>query len=378
MRLLVTSVAGLGHLHPVLPLTLAAAATGHEVRVATGADQVAWVRRCGADAEPSGLSHADLVQQSDSLGLVGKERPRQLFTTLAMPPMVEDLLALVERWRPDGILHEEGEYAAPLVAALRGLPCVTHSWPAPARTAAGRAFLDEPLGRVWERFGASGRPRQYGQLYLDACPPLLQVADLSQVQGRVVSVHPSGFDGPPEQPPPWLTTLPRPAVYVTLGTEPTFCRPELLQRLVDAAAAITPGVVVSTGAHPPEVIRPPHDGVRVTKYLPQSLVLAHVDAVIGHGGAGTTLGALLHGLPLLIVPGIAPSQQGSAERVVAAGVGLRVDWPDASPLRLRAAVTDLLAGADLRSMAQAARTDLDSLPKPAELVPLVEAEIRGE
>ncbi len=30
----------------------------------------------------------------------------------------------------------------------------------------------------------------------------------------------------------------RPAVYLTLGTEPAFCRPELLQRLVDAAAVI--------------------------------------------------------------------------------------------------------------------------------------------
>jgi hypothetical protein len=47
----------------------------------------------------------------------------------------------------------------------------------------------------------------------------------------------------------------------------------------------------------------PHEGVRVVQYLPQSLVLPVVDAVVGHGGAGTTVGALLSGLPHFVVPG---------------------------------------------------------------------------
>jgi UDP:flavonoid glycosyltransferase YjiC (YdhE family) len=116
-------------------------------------------------------------------------------------------------------------------------------------------------------------------------------------------------------------------VYVTLGTEPQFSRAELLQQLADAAAASAPGVVVTTGPHPSDAVVAPHAGVRIVQYLPQSLVLPVVDAVVAHGGAGTTVGALLHGLPQLVVPGPAPSQQASAARVVAAGVGLRRTGP---------------------------------------------------
>ena len=45
-----------------------------------------------------------------------------------------------------------------------------------------------------------------------------------------------------------------------------------------------------------------------------------VDAVVTHGGAGTTLGALAFGVPLLVLPQGA-DQYANAERVVAAGAG---------------------------------------------------------
>ncbi|WP_029430194.1 nucleotide disphospho-sugar-binding domain-containing protein [Blastococcus sp. URHD0036] len=373
MRLLVTSVPGLGHLHPVLPLALAAAAAGHEVLVATGADRIGWVRECGCEAVAAGSAYREISGQADVRGLDGVERATQMFTTIAVPPLAEDLLELVDDWRPDVLLHEEGEYAAPLVAALCGLPCVTQSWSAPARTVAGRALLQGPLQAVWRRFGAGGTAGQVGSLYLDACPPPLQVADVAVVGARVVAVHPTGFDGPPEPVHGWLESLPRPAAYLTLGTVPRFCRPDLLQRLVDAVAAVVPGVVVTTGPHPPDVLRTSSPDVHAAQYLRQSAVLPHVDAVVSHAGAGTTAGALLNGVPLLLLPAGTPSQQAGAARVAAAGLGLRLAWADASPGRLRAAVAELLSRADLRSAASRAREDLDRLPRPAQVVPLVEA-----
>lgn len=371
VRLLVSSNPGLGHLHPVLPLALAAARSGHEVRVATGADQVAWVRRCGAEAVPAGLPLPAMVEQADARGLTGAQRPRHMFTTIAVPPMSADLMTLADEWRPDVLLHEEGEYAAPLVGALRGLPCVTHSWSSPARTAAGRELLGEPLRAVWQAAGSAGPVRQTGGLYLDACPPRLQVPDVEQLGIPVVTVRPTAFDGPAATAPE-LAALPRPALYATLGTVPASSRPELLQRLADAAAAVAPGVVVATGPNAPDVVRPAHPGVRVVRYVPQSLVLPHVDAVVSHGGAGTTVGALLAGLPLLVLPGISPSQRLGAERVVAAGFGLRLDADDATPSRLRAAVEELLERDDLRAAARRAAAGLASLPGPDELVPLLE------
>ena len=378
MRLLLTSVPGLGHLHPVLPLALAGARAGHDVRVATGADRVDWVRRCGLSSVPAGLTIAEMRERAVARHLTGPALPRHLFTSVAVPPMVDDLLPLVDDWQPDLLLHEEGEYAAPLVAALRDLPCVTHSWSSPARSGEGRALLEGPLLELWRQHGLTGQPRQVGALYLDACPPLLQLTDLTHVGTRIVRVHPSGFDGPPEPAPDWLAALPRPAVYVTLGTEPVFSRPDLLQLLADAAAASAPGVVVTTGPHPPDAVAAPHAGVHVVQYLPQSLVLPAVDAVVAHGGAGTTVGALLHGLPQLVVPGPAPSQQASAASVAAAGVGLRRDWTGVTPVQLREAVEELLTRADLRRAAQDVRDALTALPHPAEVVALLEQEAHGK
>jgi UDP:flavonoid glycosyltransferase YjiC (YdhE family) len=374
MRLLVTSVPGLGHLHPVLPLALAAAGAGHDVRVATGPDRVEWVRRCGLRPVPAGLTIAAMREQAVTRNLTGPELPRHMFTSIAGPPMVDALLPLVDDWQPDLLLHEEGEYGAPLVAALRDLPCVTHSWSAPARPAEGRALLDGPLCELWRQYGLADSPRQVGALYLDACPPLLQLPDLTHLGTRVVRVHPSGFDGPPQAAPDWLASLPRPAVYVTLGTEPAFSRPELLQQLVDAVAASAPGVVVTTGPHPPDTVTAPHAGVHIVQYLPQSLVLPAVDAVVAHGGAGTTVGALLHGHPQLVVPGPAPSQQASAARVAAAGVGLRRDWADVTSAHLQEAVQELLTRADLRRSAQDVRNALTTLPRSGEVVALLERE----
>lgn len=374
MRLLLTSVPGLGHLHPVLPLALAAARAGHDVRVATGPDRVDWVRRCGLHAVPAGLTIAQLRERAVARRLAGPDLPRHLFTSIAVPKMADDLLRLVADWQPDLLLHEEGEYAAPLVAALRDLPCVTHSWSAPARSGEGRALLDGPLGECWQQHGLTASPQQVGGLYLDACPPLLQHADLTHVGTRVVRVHPTGFDGPPQPVPDWLAALPHPAVYVTLGTEPAFALPDLLQRLLDAAASGAPGVVMTTGPHPPDVVTAPHEGVHVVQYLPQSLVLPAVDAVVAHGGAGTTVGALLHGRPQLVVPGPAPSQQSGAARVAAAGVGLRRDWADATPVHLRDDVQELLTRPDLRRAAEDVRDALAVLPRPDDVVGLLEHE----
>lgn len=374
MRLLVTSFPGLGHLHPVAPLARAAAAAGHDVRVAIPPELVEWTRRCGLTAVAAGPSAEQRLAVAAARAADGHDFAAEVFTTASVPALIEELVGLARDWQPDLVLHEEGEYAAPLLARLLGVPCVTQSWSSAARTGRDRAALDEPLRRIWEACGDPGPARQCGDLYLDSCPALFQVADVAHVAPRVVQVRPTAFDGPVQEAPPWLAQLPRPAVHVTLGTVPLFCRPDLLQRLVDAAAAVAPAVVVATGPHAPDAVVAPRAGVHVVKYLQQSLLLPHVDAVVGHGGAGTTLAALLHGLPQLVLPGVARSQQQSAAAVAAAGVGLRLDWEDATPERLASAMTALLEREDLRARACAALSDIDALPGPAEVVALLEAE----
>ncbi len=172
MRLLFTSVPAYGHVHPMVPLALAGVEAGVEVLWATGSDLVEWVSACGVPATPAGLDHATQAREARNR-FDGPLGAAHLFTSVAVPPMVTDLLELSHRWRADLLVHEEAEYVGPLVAELLGIPCVTHSWAAPARPVEERTRSLDLLGAIWAERRA-GEPRVFGSRYLDACPPPFQ------------------------------------------------------------------------------------------------------------------------------------------------------------------------------------------------------------
>lgn len=92
---------------------------------------------------------------------------------------------------------------------------------------------------------------------------------------------------------------------------------------------------------------------------------------VSHGGAGTTLGALAHGLPHLVMPGGAPSQQRNAATTERLGLGLSVSQ-DAPPEQLRDAARRLLTDQSYRAAGRAAAATLERLPSIDECVSLIE------
>lgn len=284
MRILVTSFPAYGHLHPLLPLAQAAQALGHEVCVATGPDFIPWVRRCGLRAHAVGLAQAAALRVADQ-HYPGPQAADHLFADVWVRAALPGLRRLATTWRPDLVLHEEEEYAGPLLAALLGLRCVTHSWPAPARPPHARRTAERLLAAVWDAVLPGAAPRTTGALYLDACPAALQTAALALVP-HVVPVRAVLCDGPSRPPPAWLATLAHPAAYLTLGTVPVFSTPQLLGALVAAVSPLLAGLVVTTGPNPVAALGPLPAHVQAARYVPQSQVLSHVDLVISHGGAG--------------------------------------------------------------------------------------------
>lgn len=188
---------------------------------------------------------------------------------------------LTAGWVPELVVHEEEEYAGVLLAALHGVPCVTQSWAAPARPAVARRFATSALAEIWQGYLPGSPPRRFGELYLDACPPPFQTADLDQIAQAtgVVTVRPGTFDGPSSSPPDFLRDLPRPAVYVTLGTVAVFSTPALLARIVSAMAPRFASVIVTTGPNPIESLGHQPGNVHAVRYLAQSLILPRVDLV---------------------------------------------------------------------------------------------------
>jgi MGT family glycosyltransferase len=116
--------------------------------------------------------------------------------------------------------------------------------------------------------------------------------------------------------------------------------------------------------------QPPH--VRVEGYLPQAEVLPGCDVVVTHGGSGSVLGALAHGLPLVVLP-MGADQPLNAARCEAVGVGRSLDALGATPADVRDAVAAVLHEPSYRRSAERLRDEIAALPEPAEALKLVEA-----
>jgi UDP:flavonoid glycosyltransferase YjiC (YdhE family) len=190
--------------------------------------------------------------------------------------------------------------------------------------------------------------------FLDTCPPALQRPGVPGVVERM--------RWQPLEPP--AASASRTDVYVTLGTVPAFNRrADVLATIVRALP--DEQLLVTTGpGHRP--VLPPHPGLRVAEYLPQSQVLARSVLVITHGGAGSTLGAIAGGLPVLVLPRGAPSQRRMADACAAAGVGIALDEPNEASVR--DAARALLDNPAYRARARAVAAELLALPPPRDIV----------
>jgi UDP:flavonoid glycosyltransferase YjiC (YdhE family) len=111
--------------------------------------------------------------------------------------------------------------------------------------------------------------------------------------------------------------------------------------------------------------------VRVERFVPQGVLLAHVDVVAHHGGSGTMLGALSHGLPQLLMPHGA-DQFLNAQALLDTGAGHRLLPEEISPESVADAVRALLSEPGYREAATRLADEIAAMPAPAETVPKLE------
>ena len=95
----------------------------------------------------------------------------------------------------------------------------------------------------------------------------------------------------------------------------------MLRAIADALGRLPVRGLVTAGpsVDASAVAAPPN--VSVVASAPHDAVLRQAAAVIGHGGHGTTIKALAHGVPVVAVP-MGRDQNDIAARVVASGAGL--------------------------------------------------------
>ena len=379
MRVLCTCVPGFGHFHPMVPIARALEAAGHEVAFATEARFCSRVERAGFRAFPAGLGPGIVAQRALAVPgapeLAPEELGARMFAGIAGPAKVPDLLAAIDHWRPRLVVSDVTDFAGPVAAASAGLAHASHSL-GPAFPLALHRLGGELAAPMWQANGLAPPPLggMFSAPHLDICPPSLQTADLGEVATAVHPLRPVAFDAVPgETLPRWVGGLAaRSTVYVTLGTLDNDA-PGVLEAVVEGLRDEPLNVLVTVGpSRDPGELGPQPANVHVERYVPQSLLLPRCDAVVAHGGSGTMLAALAHGLPLVLLPQGA-NQFTNAERCAALGAGVRLLPREIDAASVRTAVRMVLEDPAYRRRAGEVAEEIRRMPAPAEVVRLLEA-----
>ena len=376
---------GYGPFHSQVPLARALAGAGHEVAYATASDFCPSVARVGFPVFPVGLAGRVLLEETARRfpywpAKVPPERLLRFYltrtaTTVAAPATLIDLQAVVRSWRPDLVVHDPAEFAAPIAAAWAGVPSVNHGWGPLLPTEEYKAAAGA-VAFLWKSLGVQSRTPagMFDHLYLDVCPPRLQTADIGKIE-RVQRLRPIPVHlrlGRRSQQsgslPPWVEHLsPRPTVYATLGT--VFNNtPGVFAAIVEGLDALDVNLVLAIGLNgDPALLELQSARVHVERYVPQPLLLPHCDVVVCHGGAGTVLAAMDAGLPVLNLP-IGLDQFHNARRCVAAGVGRWLRPAQVSAAAVAREVLILLDEPSYRHQAGMVKDEIRSLPSPGAVV----------
>ncbi|WCB94125.1 L-demethylnoviosyl transferase [Baekduia alba] len=336
MRILLTTRGSAGHVLPLAPFGHAARRAGHDVLVVaqrqheanvarTGLphapvddpDQAEWRARVGAFMA-MGIDDANCAMVGEFFGRVD--------TTAALP----GLRAVVESWRPDLIVRESWEYASTLVADLYDIPVVRVALGLGALDAWSNDLVAPALDVLRDEIGLPADPeaaRLHGTPLFTMMPAALDGGDRQAEVRRFRQADPvlTVRDSAPL--PQWWPDNADPLVYFSLGSVagqphmPYF--PALYRMVVDELSSLPIRLLVTTGDLPdPAALGPVPANVHVARWVPQEAVLPHAAAAIVHGGYGSTLGALAHGVPTVVIPLFSIDQWANADAVQRAGAGI--------------------------------------------------------
>lgn len=371
-RLLVSCFPGHGHLNPLLPLATAFRQAGWELLVSTAPDLAEVAERHGFPAAATGLGQGDIeaalmARRPDIACLPERERLAAvlpaMFVDIAARSRISETIELVDRWRPDLVLHDVTEFAAPLAAIRAGVPHVAHGvgliGPTPPLLAALRPAVD----RLAAEHGVDdGLDRWRATTYLDLCPPSLR-SPAAPSFARVLPVRPQPARAARRDClPAALGAMPFPrTVHLTLGTVVNRTS-GLLETLLAGVTEQPVNVVLTVGPdRDPAALGPLPPSVLAARYLPHSLLLDQCAAVVCHAGAGTLLAALAHGLPTVLVP-VGAEQALNAQLAAAAGVAVVVPADAATPAAVAAALARVLDDPQFTSRAIATAAEISAMP----------------
>ncbi|MFE9193461.1 glycosyltransferase [Micromonospora sp. NPDC007208] len=381
MRVLFSNVPSFGHFLPLLPLIRAFRRQGHDVAVVTAAGMAPLLAPEGIELLPAGpMPDVLFAEVGRKLGINPATEPipeavAEFFAGVRVDLTADEAFAQAKSWQPDLIVNEMLDFVGLLVATGLDVPLATLAF-GPAVPA---EFTDPLIAVVRSRYEQRGLPApqrvQAGRWLLDTCPPGLQFEGFAVPQGvERIALRPE-----PHQAPDASTgahTPPaggRPRVLVSFGT--VFADPAVVGPLLGALTDVDVDVLATLGLDgKPEDYQLDSERVEFTPFVPLAQLLENVSAVVTHGGAGTTLGTLARGVPMVVVPQGA-DQFIQADRVAASGAGLALMPGQADPAAIAAALRRLLDEPTFTEAARRIAAEVATMPSPDEVAERLRAEV---
>jgi MGT family glycosyltransferase len=426
-RFLVTCWPFVSHVLPQMSIASALRERGAEVAFYTGSAAHGLIERegfsCFAFRRVDEAAVDRAVRELEVRAGAGRPRPRDVrrcFDRWLVDPIadqVADLCDVIEDWRPDAlvcdlsmwgpivILSETTTIPVALSSTFMGPLMPARDAPPPG---VGLASPKGPVTRAaaWAAARATDlvarrlRARVDGLRAVHGLPPM--GCPVNAHMGRLpltlipcireldygrrdvpASVH---YVGPCLWHPParaettrWLDQLPdrRPWVHVCAptmaGGDPFVLRAATLGLSRSAVE-----VIGTLGGHAaPEDLGPEAraPNVHLAEWVSHAELLPRCAAVVTSGGTGTIMAALTAGVPLVVVP-TTWDKPDNAQRVVEAGVGVRLSPRRCTPERLRAAVERVLSEPQYAAAARRVADRLQAAPGPAGAAQLLETLIR--
>lgn len=396
MRILFTTFVGLGHFFPLVPLAWAARAAGHDVLFVSAGPPVEACARAGlpaVDAAP-GLDLMQMMRgRREAWARQGLPEGASPFAQdpLSRPEwrpriaarlaevggrMLDGTVDAARAWRPDLVVHTPLEAAGPVAAAILGVPRVLHGLgPAALRPGARggvqdmASLISEALRPAAERHGWAG-PVPAPAAAVDICPPSMR-PEGGAADGVAWTARYIPYNGGGALPGWLLESAPRPRLCLTLGT----VLPGVagvasgpLGAVLQAVRDLPVDVVLALGGADASALGELPSNVFAIGWLPLSALVPTCAAVVHHGGAGTTMNALVAGVPQLVLPHTA-DQPENAAAVEARGAGAMLRLDEATPQAVSERLHRLLEDPGCREAARQVSREIAALPAPADLVP---------
>jgi UDP:flavonoid glycosyltransferase YjiC (YdhE family) len=340
MRILMTTRGSSGHVLPLAPVGHAALRAGHGVLVAAQRQHRGNVERAGLPFAPVDDPPAEewmpLMGEFEQLGLdaANARMIGEFFARIDTRAALPGLREIVERWRPDVIVRESWEFASTLVADAYRIPL--------ARVGLGLASVEEQsvalaassVGQARADMGLPADPagdRLRDAPYLTMVPEELE-DPAAPTPRRIHRFRPAtpGSSGAALPVADWWPGKVGPLVYLTFGSVtagahlPYF--PALYRAAIDALAPLPIRLLVTIGDdRDAGELGPLPVNVHVERWVPQEAIAPQAAAIVAHGGYGSTLGALAHGVPLVVLPLFSTDQWVNAQAVARVGAGVALD-----------------------------------------------------